>query len=71
MKYIDLSPKIAKMFPTIEPEVVGAKAVYAIKNNKREVIFPFILWFIVRYFQTFPASSLWFLKLTGLFKPSK
>ena len=68
---MDWYPKIAKMFPTIEPEVVGAKAVYAIKNNKREVIFPFILWFIVRYFQTFPASSLWFLKLTGLFKPSK
>jgi short-subunit dehydrogenase len=68
---MDWYPKIAKMFPTIQPEVVGAKAVYAIKNNKREVIFPFILWFIVRYFQTFPASSLWFLKLTGLFKPSK
>lgn len=68
---MDWYPRIAKMFPTIEPEVVGAKAVYAIKKNKREVIFPFILWFIVRYFQTFPASSLWFLKLTGLFKPSK
>ncbi|MBP9886851.1 MAG: SDR family NAD(P)-dependent oxidoreductase [Leptospiraceae bacterium] len=68
---MDWYPKIAKMFPTIEPEVVGAKAVYAIKNDKREVIFPTILWFIVRYFQTFPASSLWFLKFTGLFKSSK
>ena len=68
---MDWYPRIAKIFPTIEPEVVGAKAVYAIKKNKREVIFPFILWFIVRYFQTYPASSLWFLKITGLFRPSK
>ncbi|MBK8394214.1 MAG: SDR family NAD(P)-dependent oxidoreductase [Leptospiraceae bacterium] len=68
---MDWYPKIVKFFPTIQPEVVGAKAVYAIKNNKREVIFPTILWFIVRYFQTFPSSTLWFLKLTGLFKPSK
>ncbi|MDX1961290.1 MAG: SDR family NAD(P)-dependent oxidoreductase [Leptospiraceae bacterium] len=63
-------PRISKFLPIIEPVVVAEKAVYAIKNNKSEIIFPWILWFLTRFTQTFPYIAYPFLKITGLWKPS-
>jgi short-subunit dehydrogenase len=68
---LDWYPKIAKLFPMIEPDEVAEKTVYVIQNNKREIIFPFILWLLTRYTQTFPNSTYFLLKLFGLWRHSK
>lgn len=62
-------PRISKVFPVLKPEQVARKVVKSVKKNKREVIFPFILWFFVRYFQTFPRSTEIMLKVLGLYQP--
>lgn len=63
-------PKISKVFPVLEPEQVAKKVRQAIQKNKREVIFPFLLWFFVRHYQQLPKFTLWFLRVTGLMRPT-
>ena len=67
---MDWYPKISKLMPILEAEEVGKKVVQAIYQKKKEVIFPFILWAIVRTYQTLPNLGLGLFKLLGLFKPT-
>lgn len=68
---LDWYPKIAKIFPVLQPAQVGEKVVWAIKNDCREVIFPWMLWSFVRFYQTLPWLALPLLKALGLFSPTK
>ncbi|MEQ9364071.1 MAG: SDR family NAD(P)-dependent oxidoreductase [Leptospirales bacterium] len=64
-------PRIAKIFPVLEADFVADRICKAIIKNKREVIFPFILWFFIRHYQQLPKFTFWFLRVTGLMRPSR
>ncbi|AXQ29802.1 SDR family NAD(P)-dependent oxidoreductase [Solimonas sp. K1W22B-7] len=64
-------PRMSSAFPTLLPERVAREVVRAIRGNKREHIFPFILWLTVRVFQKAPRLNLWFMKAIGLFRPAR
>ena len=68
---LDWFPRISKLFPTVEPEVVGEKIYKSIVKNQREVLFPFVTWFFVRYYQTMPRFTRFFLGILGLWKPAR
>jgi short-subunit dehydrogenase len=68
---MDWYPRISKIFPVLEADFVADRVYKAIVKDKREVIFPFILWFFIRFFQQFPRFTFRFLKIVGLFHPSK
>lgn len=63
-------PRIAKIFPVLEADFVAERVYRAIIKNKREVIFPFILWFFIRHYQQLPKFTFWFLRVTGLMRPT-
>ncbi|MEM7183683.1 MAG: SDR family NAD(P)-dependent oxidoreductase [Spirochaetota bacterium] len=67
---MDWYPKISKLFPTIQAEDVAKQVISAIRYNKKEVIFPFTLWFMTRFTQTFPDPTYFFLKRFGLWEAS-
>ncbi|MBU41783.1 MAG: hypothetical protein CMN76_01070 [Spirochaetaceae bacterium] len=62
-------PRLAQMFPVLKPEEVGQQAVKAIKKNKREKIFPFLLWFSVKFYLKFPRFTFALLRILGLLQP--
>lgn len=64
-------PRISKTFPIIEPEDVAVRVRKAIVGNQREVIFPFLVWFFVRFYQTFPRLTYASMRPFGLLKPSR
>ena len=68
---LDWYPRISKMFPVLEPQDVADKVILAIRKNKRELIFPFVLWPSIRGFQKAPGLSLALLKALGLWYPSR
>lgn len=63
-------PKVAKIFPVLEPEQVGEQVIKAIKGNKREVIYPLSLNLFLRCYQKMPRFSIAMLKLFGVWKPT-
>lgn len=67
---IDWYPKGSKLFPVLEPEVVGEQVVKAIKRNKREAIYPWLLWSYIRSYQKMPGLTVLSMKLLGLWKPA-
>lgn len=67
---LDWFPRIAKLYPMLTPERVGEAVYKAIVKNKREMLFPFIVWFFGRFYQTFPRFTYAFFGLLGLMKPS-
>ena len=68
---LDAFPRIEKVIPRLSPEEVADRVVRAIRENQREVIFPWILWFLTRFYQTLPRFTYYFLKFTGLMRPTK
>ena len=68
---LDAFPRIEKVIPRLSPEEVAERVVRAIRANRREVIFPWILWFLTRFYQTLPRFTYYFLKYTGLLRPTK
>ncbi len=68
---LDWFPRVSKLFPMLAPETVGRATLRAIQNNRREVLFPFIVWFFVRFYQTLPRFTYFFLGLLGLMKPAR
>ncbi|PJZ71422.1 hypothetical protein CH373_02675 [Leptospira perolatii] len=64
-------PRIEQIIPTLTVERVADKAIAAIRKNKREVIFPWILWFMLRFYQTLPRFTHLFLKSLGLMSPRR
>ncbi|MBX7059863.1 MAG: SDR family NAD(P)-dependent oxidoreductase [Leptospirales bacterium] len=68
---IEYFPRIEKLFPVLTPVQVAKRTAAAIEKNQREAIFPGSLWFITRFFQTFPRLSLAFLRVTGLLRPTR
>lgn len=63
-------PKGSKMFPVLEPEQVGKQVIKAIQKNKREAIYPFVLWSFVRMYQLMPRTTIASMKLLGLWHPT-
>ena len=63
-------PRISKVFSISQPGFVAKKVVSAITKNKREIIFPPLLWFFVKSYRMFPRTVLWGLKKLHLFQPS-
>lgn len=63
-------PKGSKLFPVLEPEQVGKQVIKAIRKNKREAIYPFVLWSFVRMYQLMPRTTIASMKLFGLWQPS-
>lgn len=63
-------PRIAKIFPVLQPEQVADKVYTAIVKNQKEVITPFMLWAFVRFYQQFPSLTFRFLKHLRLLEPS-
>lgn len=64
-------PKLSKIFPVLEPEDVGKATVKGIRKDRREVITPFMLWFMVRCYSFLPRMWVALFKLFGLWGPSK
>lgn len=62
-------PRIQKLLPILKPERVGRETVRVIRKNKREHIFPFLLWFFVKFYMRMPRFTTAFLKLIGLWQP--
>ncbi|HBS03332.1 MAG TPA: hypothetical protein DEA96_00095 [Leptospiraceae bacterium] len=62
-------PRLARIFPVLKPEEVAIQAVKCIKKNKREKIFPFLLWFAVKFYLKFPRFTFGFLRLFALLRP--
>lgn len=62
-------PRLARVFPVLQPEAVARKAIKAIKKNRKELIFPFILWFSVKFYTTLPGFTFGLLRLLGLLRP--
>ncbi|MEQ8351514.1 MAG: SDR family NAD(P)-dependent oxidoreductase [Leptospiraceae bacterium] len=62
-------PRLAKIFPVLKPEQVARKAVYCIKKNRKEMIFPFLLWFSTKFYLTFPGFTFALLRIIGLLRP--
>ena len=63
-------PKISSVFPVLEPEQVAEKVVLAIRKNKREMIFPFILRLSVAGYRLMPRTSIAIFRMLGLWKPA-
>ncbi len=68
---LDMFPRIEKVIPRLSPEEVAERVVDAIRHNRREVIFPWVLWFLTRFYQTLPRFTYYFLRFTGLSRPTK
>jgi short-subunit dehydrogenase len=68
---MDWYPRVSKVFPLLQPDDVGEQVVKAIKANKREVIYPLSLNLFIRAFQKLPRLSILFLRLVGLWRPSR
>ena len=66
---IDWFPRIAKVFPTSEPDDVAVQVIRSLRTRRREIIFPFLLRFFVSCYQLSPAAVLWLLKALQLFRP--
>ncbi|MFT7126948.1 MAG: short-subunit dehydrogenase [Pseudoalteromonas tetraodonis] len=64
-------PRVSKVFPVLQPDDVGEQVVKAIQANKREVIYPLTLNLFIRSFQKLPRLSILFLRLVGLWRPSR
>lgn len=64
-------PRISKMLPVLKPELVARKTLKAVQKNRREWIFPFSLWILIRFYQTLPRFSRIFLTMFGLYQPSR
>ncbi len=64
-------PRLAQIFPVLQPEQVARQAVRCIKKNKREKIFPVLLWFAVKFYLKAPRFTFGFLRLFGLLRPVK
>jgi len=64
-------PKVSKLFRVLEPEEVADQVVRAIKENKRELIYPLSLNLFLRFYQKAPRVSIRFLKTFGLWKPRR
>ncbi|MCB1139470.1 MAG: SDR family NAD(P)-dependent oxidoreductase [Leptospiraceae bacterium] len=62
-------PRLARAFPVLSPELVGRKTIQAIKKNRKELIFPFRLWFSVKFYTKFPGFTFGLLRLLGLLRP--
>lgn len=63
-------PRVSRFFSAMEPVVVGAKVVQAIRNNQREVIFPWYLAPMIYLYRMSPSLNNNILKMFGLFRPS-
>lgn len=63
-------PRISSLFPVLEPETVAAVVVRAIRENRREVIFPSLLWLSVVLFRKAPRFSIGLFRLLRLWGPS-
>ena len=64
-------PRMSALFPVLQPPRVAAEVVRAIRANRREHIFPFILCATIRLFQLAPRLNLWLFKRLGLFRPAR
>jgi len=62
-------PRISQSVTAVEPEAVAAKVLDAIHRNRREVIFPWLLWFYIRLYQRLPKTTLALLKMLRLWQP--
>lgn len=64
-------PRISAVFPILEPAEVAKKVVQAIRENRREVVFPSILWICVALFRKAPRLSIALFRALGLWGPSR
>lgn len=63
-------PRISSLFPVLEPETVAAVVVRAIRESRREVVFPSLLWLSVALFRKAPRFSIGLFRLLRLWGPS-
>lgn len=68
---VDWYPRAAKLFPVLRPEEVAKRVVKAIRNNRREVIYPVRLWLFLRFYQKFPGLTVGLLSILGLWRPAR
>lgn len=64
-------PRISSLFPVLQPEDVAAKVITAIRQQRREVIFPWLLLFFVALFRKAPRFSILVFRMFGLWGPTK
>lgn len=70
--YADMGwyPRISLLFPVLEPERVAREVVKAIRLDRREVVFPWLLWTFVAVFRMALRHSIGLLRLLGLWRPN-
>ena len=68
---MDWFPRIARVFPTSQPEDVAAQVSRSVRTGRREIIFPGVLRLFATCYRLFPDTVLWLLKTTRLFQPRK
>jgi len=64
-------PRISSLFPILEPEDVAKTVIDAIRKNRREVVFPSVLWICVALFRKAPRLSIAMFRTLGLWGPSR
>lgn len=64
-------PRLATWFPVFEPEQVAPEVLRAIKDNRRQHIFPWTLRWALRLFAIAPYWNLVMLKTLGVFRPAR
>lgn len=64
-------PRISRVFPSLEPDDVGAQVVKAIRASRREVIYPASLSWFLRCYRKAPRVSIALLKLLGVWRPAR
>lgn len=64
-------PRISSLFPVLEPEDVATEVISAIRYQRREVIFPWLLTLFVAFFRKAPRLSIWAFRMVGLWRPTK
>ncbi len=67
----DWFPRVAKIFPTIEPGDVATHVLGAIRHNKKDVVTSWRLQIFVSLYRHFPRLAVGSLKLIGVFQPKR
>jgi len=62
-------PRLSQWFPVLEPDVVGKRAVQAIRENRGELIFPWQLALLTNVYRRMPVTGLRLFKWLRLFQP--
>ena len=64
-------PRVANVFPLLQPDEVGQQVVRAIISDRREVIYPASLSWFLRCYRMAPRLSIGLMKLFGMWRPSR